>query len=92
MNFLIFRSGGEHSEFEKRKLYCLYEDEHIDQFSLDADEYMKHLVPPTEEVQVVAPGLPAHLMSRSSLAALPLHDRVKTVMVNGEKRFFIRDK
>lgn len=74
--------GGEHSEFEKRKLYCLYEDEHIDQFSLEATEYMKHLVPPTEEVHITAPGLPAHLMSRAALTSLPLHDRVKTVMVN----------
>lgn len=74
--------GGEHSEFERRKLYCLYEDEHIDQFSLGAAEYMKHLVPPTEEVQIAAPGLPAHLMSRTALASLPLHDRVRTVMVN----------
>ncbi|KAK8387061.1 hypothetical protein O3P69_018014 [Scylla paramamosain] len=83
------KSGGEHSEFEKRKLYCLYEDEHIDQFSLNADEYMKHLVPPTEEVQVIAPGLPAHLMSRSALASLPLHDRVKTVMVNAGVASFV---
>lgn len=86
VNLSFYRFGGEHSEFERRKLYCLYEEERIDQFSLGAAEYMKHLVPPTEEVQVATPGLPAHLMSRSAFASLPLHDRVRTVMVNGEER------
>lgn len=89
VKLFLCRFGGEHSEFERRKLYCLYEDEHIDQFSLGAAEYMKHLVPPTEEVQVAAPGLPAHLMSRTALASLPLQDRVKTVMVNGEDRLLL---
>ncbi|KAG0712422.1 DNA-directed RNA polymerase III subunit RPC5 [Chionoecetes opilio] len=81
--------GGEHSDFERRKLYCQYEDEHIDQFSLEPAEYMKHLVPPTEEVQIIAPGLPAHLMSRAALISLPLHDRVKTVMVNAGVASFV---
>lgn len=61
----------------------MYEDEHIDQFNLDPNEYLKQLVPPTEEVQSVTPGLPSHLMSRSALSSLPLHDRVKIVMMNG---------
>lgn len=74
--------GSERSEFEMRKLYCMYEDEHIDQFNLDPNEYLKQLVPPTEEVQSVTPGLPSHLMSRSALSSLPLHDRVKIVMMN----------
>ncbi|XP_042222970.1 DNA-directed RNA polymerase III subunit RPC5-like isoform X2 [Homarus americanus] len=74
--------GSERSEFELRKLYCMYEDEHVDQFSLAPKEYLSQLVPPTEEVQLTTPGLPAHLMSRSALTALPLHDRVKTVMIN----------
>ncbi|XP_045609667.2 DNA-directed RNA polymerase III subunit RPC5-like [Procambarus clarkii] len=76
------KSGSERSEFELRKLYCMYEDEHVDQFSLGSAEYLSQLVPPTEEVQLATPGLPAHLLSRSALTSLPLHDRVKTVMIN----------
>lgn len=81
--FFFFRFGSERSEFDMRKMYCMYEDEHVDQFSLGPKEYLSQLVPPTEEVQATTPGLPAHLMSRSALISLPLHDRVKTVMING---------
>lgn len=80
---LYFRSGSDISELVKQKLYCRYEDERVDQFSLGPKEYLKQLVPPTEEVQVTTPGLPAHLMPRSALRRLPLHDCVKAVMING---------
>lgn len=74
--------GSERSDFEMRKLYCMYEHEHVDQFSLGSQEYLSQLVPPTREVQATASGLPANLISRSALLSLPLHDRVKTVMTN----------
>ncbi|XP_071552777.1 DNA-directed RNA polymerase III subunit RPC5 isoform X2 [Panulirus ornatus] len=81
--------GSERSEFDMRKMYCMYEDEHVDQFSLGSKEYLSQLVPPTEEVQATTPGLPAHLMSRSALISLPLHDRVKTVMINAGVASFV---
>ncbi|KAK3894025.1 hypothetical protein Pcinc_002184 [Petrolisthes cinctipes] len=74
--------GSERSEFEGNKLHCQYEREHIDQFSLGAREYLCQLVPPTEELETPEASLPSHLLSRSALAALPLQERVKAVMVN----------
>lgn len=74
--------GSDTSEFQLRKLYCMYEDERVDQFNLSPNDYLNQLVPPTEEVKMLTPGLPAHLMSRSGLKSLDLHNHVKTVMVN----------
>lgn len=77
------RCGSERaSEFEKRKLYCSYEDQQVDQFMLSSKDYLTQLVPPLKEIEVATPGLPAHLMSRAALAALPLHDRCKTIINN----------
>lgn len=67
----------------------MYEDEHVDRFNLGPKEYLKQLVPPTEEVQVTTPGLPAYLMSRAALSSLPLHDCVKTIMLNGKFTYFL---
>lgn len=78
------RFGSERSEFEGNKLHCQYEREHIDQFSFGAREYLRQLVPPTEDGEAPEVGLPFHLLSRSALAALPLQERVKAVMVNGK--------
>ncbi|KAK7019779.1 DNA-directed RNA polymerase III subunit RPC5, partial [Halocaridina rubra] len=74
--------GSEYSEFEHRKLYCMYEDEHVDQFNLSPQDYLNQLVPPTEEVKMLTPGLPSHLMCRSGLKSLDLHEHVKTAMIN----------
>ncbi|CAL4141700.1 unnamed protein product, partial [Meganyctiphanes norvegica] len=76
------RCGSESTEFEKRKLYCSYEDQQVDQFMLSSKDYLTQLVPPLKEIEVATPGLPAHLMSRAALAALPLHDRCRTIINN----------
>jgi len=76
------RCGTEHTEFEKRKLYCNYEDQQIDQFMLTSKDYLTQLVPPLKEIEVATPGLPAHLMSRIVLSALPLHERCRTIINN----------
>lgn len=76
------KHGSDKSEFESRKLFCMYEDELVDQFSLSSKDYLNQLVPPTEEVKMLTPGLPAHLMSKSGLISLDLHNHVKTVMIN----------
>ncbi|XP_068226499.1 uncharacterized protein [Palaemon carinicauda] len=79
---LFLRYGSEKSEFESRQLYCMYEDELVDQFSLSSEDYLNQLVPPTEEVKMLTPGLPTRLMSKSGLISLDLHNHVKTVMIN----------
>jgi len=76
------RCGTEHTEFEKQKLYCSYEDQQGDQFMLSSKDYLTQLVPPLKEIEVATPGLPAHLMSRIVLAALPLHERCRTIINN----------
>ncbi|XP_076030838.1 RNA polymerase III subunit E [Oratosquilla oratoria] len=76
------KNDSERCEFESRKLYCRFEDEHIDQFTVTSEEYLRMLIPPPTQVEAVPPGLPAQLLSRSALAHLPLHDRVRTIMNN----------
>ncbi|OWF55981.1 DNA-directed RNA polymerase III subunit RPC5-like [Mizuhopecten yessoensis] len=71
------------AESERLKLVSSKGDE-ISEFQIQANEYLRALVPPLGETQEEKPAMPSNVLSLTQLRTMPLPDQIKALLTNAK--------
>ncbi|XP_033749555.1 LOW QUALITY PROTEIN: DNA-directed RNA polymerase III subunit RPC5-like [Pecten maximus] len=71
------------AESERLKLVSSKGDE-ISEFQIQANEYLRMLVPPLGETQEEKPAMPSNVLSLTQLRTMPLPDQIKALLTNAK--------
>ncbi|XP_060071471.1 DNA-directed RNA polymerase III subunit RPC5-like isoform X2 [Ylistrum balloti] len=81
LHFYNINSGV--AESERLKLVSSKGDE-ISEFQIQANEYLRMLVPPLGETQEEKPAMPSNVLSLTQLRTMPLPDQIKALLTNAK--------